>query len=141
MPPPASDGGDSSAELQAERDAHEATKAELAQARQRIAELEEQLASKPAAAAAPAAAVKKPGPPPQAAAPVAAKPKPPVANVAPPPPAGKKYRALYDFKAEQDGDLGFKKGDIIFVTAEDGAWWTGECNGNTGTFPSNYVSS
>lgn len=50
--------------------------------------------------------------------------------------------ALFTFDADQPGDLGFKKGDIITVTkktekAED--WWTGTINGKTGIFPSNYV--
>ena len=50
--------------------------------------------------------------------------------------------ALFTFDADQPGDLGFKKGDIITVTkktekAED--WWTGTLNGKTGIFPSNYV--
>lgn len=50
--------------------------------------------------------------------------------------------ALFTFDADQPGDLGFKKGDVITVTkktekAED--WWTGTLNGKTGIFPSNYV--
>lgn len=50
--------------------------------------------------------------------------------------------ALFTFDADQSGDLGFKKGDVITVTkktekAED--WWTGTLNGKTGIFPSNYV--
>ncbi|KFZ13339.1 hypothetical protein V502_06668 [Pseudogymnoascus sp. VKM F-4520 (FW-2644)] len=50
--------------------------------------------------------------------------------------------ALFTFDADQPGDLGFKKGDIITVTkktekAED--WWTGTLNGKSGIFPSNYV--
>ena len=50
--------------------------------------------------------------------------------------------ALFTFDADQPGDLGFKKGDIITVTkktekAED--WWTGTLNGKAGIFPSNYV--
>lgn len=50
--------------------------------------------------------------------------------------------ALFTFDADQPGDLGFKKGDVITVTkktekSED--WWTGTLNGKTGIFPSNYV--
>jgi len=50
--------------------------------------------------------------------------------------------AMFTFDADQPGDLGFKKGDVITVTkktekAED--WWTGTLNGKTGIFPSNYV--
>lgn len=51
-------------------------------------------------------------------------------------------RALYTFDADQEGDLAFKKGDIITITkrtesAED--WWTGKIGDRTGIFPSNYV--
>jgi SH3 domain-containing YSC84-like protein 1 len=50
--------------------------------------------------------------------------------------------ALYTFDADQEGDLGFKKGDIITITKrtenkED--WWTGRIGERTGIFPSNYV--
>jgi len=52
---------------------------------------------------------------------------------------GEAFKALYAFNGEQPGDLTFKKGDIIFVTKKDGAWWEGTCNGQRGPFPSNYV--
>jgi len=50
--------------------------------------------------------------------------------------------ALFTFDADQPGDLGFKKGDVITVTkktdkAED--WWTGIIGTRVGIFPSNYV--
>lgn len=50
--------------------------------------------------------------------------------------------ALYTFKGEQQGDLTFRKGDVIEIlkrsdTADD--WWTGLNNGSTGIFPANYV--
>lgn len=50
--------------------------------------------------------------------------------------------ALYTFKGEQQGDLTFRKGDVIEIlkrsdTADD--WWTGHNNGSTGIFPANYV--
>lgn len=50
--------------------------------------------------------------------------------------------ALYTFKGEQQGDLPFKKGDVIDIlkkteTVDD--WWTGRNNGVTGIFPANYV--
>lgn len=53
-------------------------------------------------------------------------------------------RALFTFDADQDGDLGFKKGDIITITKrtenkED--WWTGKIGDRVGIFPSNYVES
>ncbi|KAI7783710.1 hypothetical protein LA080_011419 [Diaporthe eres] len=50
--------------------------------------------------------------------------------------------ALYTFEAEQPGDLGFKKGDVITVlkkTDSDNDWWTGMIGTKHGTFPSNYV--
>jgi SH3 domain-containing YSC84-like protein 1 len=51
-------------------------------------------------------------------------------------------KALFTFDADQEGDLGFKKGDIITITKrtenkED--WWTGKIGDRTGIFPSNYV--
>ncbi|KAJ5993800.1 hypothetical protein N7451_009524 [Penicillium sp. IBT 35674x] len=52
--------------------------------------------------------------------------------------------ALYTFDADQEGDLGFKKGDIITIIkrtekAED--WWTGRIGDRVGIFPSNYVDT
>ncbi|ROW03003.1 hypothetical protein VMCG_05714 [Cytospora schulzeri] len=50
--------------------------------------------------------------------------------------------ALFTFEAEQPGDLGFKKGDVITVlkkTESDNDWWTGMVGTRHGTFPSNYV--
>ena len=53
--------------------------------------------------------------------------------------------ALFTFEAEQDGDLGFKKGDIITITKRTDNktdWWTGRTeDGKTGMFPSNYVET
>lgn len=53
--------------------------------------------------------------------------------------------ALFTFDAEQDGDLGFKKGDIITITKRTDNktdWWTGKTeDGKTGMFPSNYVET
>lgn len=51
-------------------------------------------------------------------------------------------KALFTFDPDQDGDLAFKKGDIITITKrtenkED--WWTGRIGDRTGVFPSNYV--
>jgi len=50
-------------------------------------------------------------------------------------------RALYDYEAAQEGDLGFSEGDIINLidTSDEGGWWVGELNGVQGTFPSNFV--
>jgi len=50
--------------------------------------------------------------------------------------------ALFTFDADQSGDLGFKKGDIITVTKKTESandWWTGTIGTRTGIFPSNYV--
>ncbi|CAG8011219.1 unnamed protein product [Penicillium salamii] len=52
--------------------------------------------------------------------------------------------ALYTFDADQDGDLGFKKGEVITILkrtekAED--WWTGRVGNREGIFPSNYVDA
>ena len=47
-------------------------------------------------------------------------------------------RALYTFDADQPGDLGFKKGEIITITKRtDNAadWWTGKVGDRTGVFP------
>ena len=47
--------------------------------------------------------------------------------------------ALYTFDADQDGDLGFKKGDIITITKRSddktADWWTGRIGDRTGIFP------
>ncbi|KAJ5796259.1 uncharacterized protein N7518_004799 [Penicillium psychrosexuale] len=52
--------------------------------------------------------------------------------------------ALFTFDADQEGDLGFKKGEIITIIkrtekAED--WWTGRIGDRVGIFPSNYVEA
>jgi SH3 domain-containing YSC84-like protein 1 len=47
-------------------------------------------------------------------------------------------RALYSFEADQDGDLGFKKGEIITIlkrTDKEEDWWTGQIGDRTGIFP------
>ncbi|CAO3623093.1 unnamed protein product [Cunninghamella echinulata] len=51
-------------------------------------------------------------------------------------------RALFNFNAEQDGDLPFSKGDIIIITKKSDTqqdWWTGEFNDRKGIFPANFV--
>ena len=54
--------------------------------------------------------------------------------------SGRQARALYDYQAQDDDELSFDPGDIItnIETIDDG-WCTGECNGQSGMFPSNYV--
>lgn len=50
--------------------------------------------------------------------------------------------ALYDYDATDEGELSFHEGDRIVVVEEsDSGWWTGELNGVTGTFPSNYTDA
>lgn len=46
--------------------------------------------------------------------------------------------ALYTFDADQDGDLGFRKGDIITIvkrTDKTEDWWTGRIGDRVGIFP------
>ncbi|XP_029995944.1 GRB2-related adapter protein 2a [Sphaeramia orbicularis] len=48
--------------------------------------------------------------------------------------------ALYDFRAEEDDELGFGAGDIIEVLdSSDSSWWKGRLRGKTGLFPANYT--
>lgn len=50
-------------------------------------------------------------------------------------------RAKYAFKATNNDELCFDKGDIVTVTQQvEGGWWEGTLNGKTGWFPSNYVA-
>ncbi|KAL8817300.1 MAG: hypothetical protein Q9223_003836 [Gallowayella weberi] len=52
--------------------------------------------------------------------------------------------ALFTFDADQPGDLGFKKGEIITITKRTENptdWWTGKIGDRTGVFPSNYVDT
>ncbi|XP_063072164.1 growth factor receptor-bound protein 2-like [Engraulis encrasicolus] len=49
-------------------------------------------------------------------------------------------KALYDFQAEEDDELGFKAGDIIEVLdCTDSLWYKGRLRGRTGLFPANYT--
>ncbi|KAI1920998.1 hypothetical protein LOZ12_001501 [Ophidiomyces ophidiicola] len=68
----------------------------------------------------------------------------PIFGQKPPPVALQKNQAiaLFTFDADQDGDLGFKKGEIITIlkrTDKKEDWWTGRVGDRTGIFPSNYV--
>ncbi|PGH14272.1 hypothetical protein AJ80_06012 [Polytolypa hystricis UAMH7299] len=52
--------------------------------------------------------------------------------------------ALFTFDADQEGDLGFKKGDVITIlkrTEKTEDWWTGKVGDKVGIFPSNYVNA
>lgn len=49
-------------------------------------------------------------------------------------------RALYDYDTGVEGDLTFKRGDLIIVHQRiDDEWCRGEINHQTGIFPVNYV--
>lgn len=50
--------------------------------------------------------------------------------------------AKFAFDADQPGDLGFKKGEVITIvkrTDNETDWWTGRIGDREGIFPSNYV--
>ena len=49
--------------------------------------------------------------------------------------------ADFDFTSADKGDLPFKKGTRIKVLEEEGGWWLGELDGETGMFPANYTHS
>lgn len=56
---------------------------------------------------------------------------------------GKRCRALYDYQAQEDGELTLFEGDIVYVTQEDESGWssgTRELNGEQGLFPASYVT-
>ncbi|KAI8069511.1 P-loop containing nucleoside triphosphate hydrolase protein [Gongronella butleri] len=88
----------------------------------------------------------RPTPPPPASAPAAAVPAPPPP---PPPPmapepaadAGEpKYKAIYPFPTDQEGELAFEKDDIVQVLEQDdNGWWLAKMNGREGWVPSNYL--
>ncbi|KAJ2744944.1 ESCRT-0 subunit protein hse1 [Coemansia sp. BCRC 34301] len=49
-------------------------------------------------------------------------------------------KALFDYTATEQGELGFFKGDVIDVLDQKYRdWWKGELRGNSGIFPANFV--
>jgi hypothetical protein len=57
-------------------------------------------------------------------------------------PSTVRAKALFDFAAQQPGDLGFAAGDVLEITERTSSqndWWKGRLNGKVGSFPANYV--
>lgn len=68
-------------------------------------------------------------------------PPPPPAAVPVAVPAAETCTALYDYTAQAAGDLTFTAGAVIEIIekGDANAWWSGRYNGQTGSFPGNYV--
>lgn len=50
-------------------------------------------------------------------------------------------QVLFDFNAEDSGDLALKKNEIVYLIRHvDNNWMEGEINGQSGYFPKNYIS-
>jgi len=52
-----------------------------------------------------------------------------------------KYRANFDYEAQEANELSFKENDVITLVEKipDSDWWKGELNGVQGLFPSNFT--
>ena len=53
------------------------------------------------------------------------------------------YVGKYDYESQTDNDMGFKKGDLMYITnTDDDDWWwaCSKNNGSEGYIPSNYVA-
>ena len=46
---------------------------------------------------------------------------------------------IHPFDSTLSGDLTLELDDVVKITAKEGDWWTGECNGKRGIFPKNHV--
>uniref|UniRef100_A0A1B6D484 Osteoclast-stimulating factor 1 n=1 Tax=Clastoptera arizonana TaxID=38151 RepID=A0A1B6D484_9HEMI len=51
------------------------------------------------------------------------------------------FRALYNYTAQQNDELSFVEGDLLYVFDQttDPLWWKARCGDKTGVIPSNYV--
>ncbi|MEJ1271487.1 GRB2-related adaptor protein 2 [Cricetulus griseus] len=50
-------------------------------------------------------------------------------------------RALYDFEALEEDELGFRSGEMVEVLdSSNPSWWTGRLHNKLGLFPANYVA-
>ena len=59
-----------------------------------------------------------------------------------PPSYLERVSAICDYSANQDDELSFHKGSIIYVLKKYGdGWWEGVLDGVTGQFPGNYVNT
>lgn len=54
-------------------------------------------------------------------------------------PSSNYCRVLYDYKAQQEGDLNLHRGDILRLINQEGQWWEGSLFDRKGKFPYNYV--
>lgn len=87
--------------------------------------------------------------------PMATRPGAAATSAPPAPPAGKTARALYDYEAAEDNEIGFAEGELITQIeeldegesvicgrrswADSAGWWSGtNASGQAGLFPSNY---
>ena len=53
------------------------------------------------------------------------------------------FVGIYDFDGRRDGELSFKKGDLLYIiSTDDGDWWFAQsvATGKGGYIPSNYVA-
>ncbi|XP_077988866.1 osteoclast-stimulating factor 1-like [Glandiceps talaboti] len=66
--------------------------------------------------------------------PTVAPPKPPKPGLV------KVFRAVYKYEAQQDDELSFDEGDVLYILDMKNAdWWKARCGGKGGLIPSNYV--
>ncbi|ORX53664.1 hypothetical protein DM01DRAFT_1336195 [Hesseltinella vesiculosa] len=67
-------------------------------------------------------------------------PPPPPPAATPQPSSEPKYKAIYPFETDQDGELAIEMGDLIeVIEQDDNGWWLAKKNGKEGWVPSNYL--